>query len=196
MATLIRILILLGSVGLTSSIATLILSFVGRGEETAWVKIVVLLGGVLVIFLFSRSRYIHRIMKKVISSTLSRWTRIRLYDYEQVLGLSKGYTICRLKVKEDSWMKDRTLKDLQINMEGALILAIYRTVDGEEKFIGAPKGDTKIRAGDLLVCYSRRNVSEELFQREKGLKGDQSHESRKSEERKLLKERESKGGYD
>ncbi len=193
---IIRLLILLGGAGITSSIATLVLTFIGQSGRNILIRGEILFAGLVVIFLSARSRFIYRIMKRVITRALTKWAAVRIYDYEQMLGLSKGYTISRITVRGDSWLRDRKLRDLRLELEGMLILAIYRQVEGEEKFIGAPGGDTLIRAGDVLICYSREEVSKALSQRCKGYQGDRNHEQMVKEEEKHAKIREIGGGYD
>ena len=193
---IIRILILLGSVGITSSIATLILTFVGQTRQVALVRALILLAGLVGIYFFARSQWIYRIMKKLIKRALEKWTTLKIYDYEQVFGLSKGFSISRITIKKDSWMAGRKLKDLQVNLEGVLVLAIYRKIGKEEKFIGAPKGDTEILSGDVLVCYGREEATRNLSQRLKGRKGDKEHELGVKKEEELNKIREIKGGFD
>jgi len=191
---IIRILILLGSAGITSSIATLVLTFVGQSGRNILIRGIILAFGLFGIFLFARSHYIYNVMKKLITKALVRWTKLRIYDYEQILGLSKGYVISRIKVKKDSWLSDKKLSDLKL--EGALILAIYRKVNGEEKYIGVPKADTVIKPGDILICYSRQEVSQALSQRCKGEQGDREHKEGIKEEERLARLREAQGGFD
>jgi len=193
---IIRILILLGSMGITSSIATLVLTFVGQSVETMLIRAGILTIGLLAILLFARSKYIYRVMKKIITKALEKWTQVRIYDYEQILGLSKGYTISKITVKPESWMAGCKLKDLKLDLEGTLVLAIYRKVNGEEKFIGAPKGDTVIQKGDVLICYGREDASRGLSQRCKGVEGNKEHEMQVQKEQQLAKMREIRGGFD
>lgn len=162
---IIRILILLGSAGITTSIATLVLTFVGETGRDLLIRGLILASGVLVIFLFARSRYIYNIMKKVISRALERWTTLRVFDYEQLLGFNEGYTISRITVRHDSWLNDKKLSELRLDQEGILILAIYRKVHGKETFIGGPTGDTVIKAEDVLICYSRQDASKALVEK-------------------------------
>lgn len=193
---IIRILILLGGAGITSSIATLILTFIGQTGRSVLIRGGILLCGLGVIFFFARSKYIYRIMKKIIIKALGRWTRLHIYDYEQMLGLSKGYTISRISVKENSWLSNRKLKELNLKEEGMLVLAIYRRVNAEEKYIGIPTGEIEIRPGDVLICYSRQEVSKDLSQRCKGMDGDKQHKEKIEEEQKLSQIRQAKGGFD
>lgn len=193
---IIKLLILTGSAGMTSSIATLILTFVSSTAQNAISRIIILLFGLIGIYFFSRSKYLERVMKRLFIRVLNKYTKLKLYDYEQMLGLGKGYSISRIVVKNDSWIANKKLKDLDLDEEGLLVLAIYRKENGEEKFIGTPKGDTLILSGDVLVCYSREDVSIDVAQREKGRKGDAEHKKRVLEERHLSHVREIRGGYD
>lgn len=156
---IIRILILLGSAGVTTSIATLVLTFVGETGKDLFIRGAILLIGVLVIFLFARSRHIYVLMRKVISKALAKWTTLRIFDYEQLLGFSEGYSISRISVRSNSWLVDKKLSELRLDKYGVLILAIYRKINKKETFIGAPTGDTEIKAKDVLICYSRKDSS-------------------------------------
>lgn len=193
---IIRILILLGSVGVTSSIATLILTFVGQSGEAALLRGIILFIGLMVIYVFARSNVVYKLMKGLIIKALKRWTTLRVFDYEQILGLSKGYSISRIMVKEESWLSNRKLKDLKLNLEGILVLAIFRRIGDEEKVIGAPKGETEILPGDVLMCYGREEALKDLAQRIKGQEGDKSHEKEVEKEQQLEKIREMKEGFD
>jgi hypothetical protein len=163
---IIRILILLGGAGVTTSMATLVLTFMGETGKTVVLKGSILLLGLLVIFLLAQSKYIYNIMKKLISHALEKWTMMHVFDYEQILGFGEGYTISRVTVRPDSWLSDKKLSDLKLEQKGVLVLAIYRKVGRKEKFIGSLSGDTKIMPQDALVCYSRRDVSEILSRNE------------------------------
>ncbi len=193
---IIRLMILMGSAGMTSSMATLVLTFVSGTSQTILWKAVILVVGLFGIYLFSRSKYLQKIMKRAFIKLLNRFTSLRVYDYEQMLGIGKGYTISRIVVKEDSWIANKKLKDLGLDEEGLLVLAIYRREGREEKFIGAPRGDTEIKPGDVLICYSREDVSVDIAQREKGREGDLEHKRRVREEKHLAHVREIRGGYE
>lgn len=64
---IVRILILLGSAGVTTSIATLVLAFVGQTGKGMLVRGQTLISGLVVIFFFARSKHIYNVMKKLIA---------------------------------------------------------------------------------------------------------------------------------
>ncbi len=193
---IIRSLFLLGSAGITSLIATFVLTFVGQTGENIAFRIQVLFIGLIIILLFSRSKVIYGIMRKIITMALRKWTKLRIYDYEQLLGLSKGYHISRITVKKNSWLADKKVEELRLNLEGILILSLYRNIETEEKFIGVPESNTVIEKGDILICYTREDAGKSLAQRPKGEKGDEQHQAGITKEKDLAKVRKITGGYD
>ncbi|MCD6488642.1 MAG: TrkA C-terminal domain-containing protein [Desulfurococcales archaeon] len=172
---IIRILMLLGSAGFTSAMATLILTFVGTTPGEMLVRGVWLAIGLLLLLVFGKSKLVDRGLSWIIERALERFTNIRLYDYEQLLGLSKGYTIAQFKVKGDSWLAGKKLRELRLWDEGVLVLGIYRRMNGRELFLGAPHGDTVIKAGDVLICYGPEDDVINLSKRIKGPRGDMEH---------------------
>lgn len=162
---IIRILILLGSAGVSTSIATLVLTFIGETGRDLLVRLALLLIGILILFLLARSRHIYVLMRKIISNALQKWSNLRIFDYEQLLGLSEGYSISRITVRSDSWLVDKSLNELRLDRDSVLILAIYRKINKKETFIGTPAGDTVIKGRDVLICYSRQEGSKVLLQK-------------------------------
>jgi hypothetical protein len=159
---IIRILILLGSAGVTTSVATLVLTFVGQTGRDILNRALILLTGLLVILLLVRSRQISYLMKKLISKALKKWTTLRIFDYDQLLGFSEGYTISRIKVRSHSRLCDKKLSEIKLEQEGVLILGIYRKIKNKETYIGGLTGDSVIHPQDVLICYSREEIGKEL----------------------------------
>lgn len=171
---IIRMLILLGSVGITSVIATVILTFTDSSDNNMWGRSGLLLTGLILIYILARSKWIGALMKKIIVKALSLNKNLQLHDYYEILGISKGYSISRMKIHADNWTNGKMLKDLDLNKEGTLVLSVHRHTDGEEKFI-VPNGDTQIETGDELTVYGRCSGSECLFNRPQGSEGDKAH---------------------
>ncbi len=180
-----RILMLLGSAGITTTIVTLILTFLGESSQTVTTRIIVLFLGLIIIFWLSKSKIIYSGMEKVIKKALARYTSLSLFDYQEILGLRKGYTISRIKVNKGNWLVNKELHELNLHMEGVLILAVNRLVNGKEKFIGAPQAHTQVKEDDFLICYGRGQTSKQLSLRSTGKKGDSEHFEAVEKERKI-----------
>ncbi|HID26036.1 MAG TPA: potassium transporter TrkA [Thermoplasmata archaeon] len=187
---IIRFLIFVGSVGIASAVATLILTFVGQTQQEATLRLGWLFVGLLIIYLFARSKMINKGMRWLIKRALERLTSLRVYDYEQLLGLSKGYSIGEFEVRSKSWLEDKKLRDLKLDKENILVLAIYRRRGKKERYIGAPRGDTVVRKGDKLICYGPEETLKKLSYRLKGKSGDEQHEKAIKEERIRREEQE------
>jgi K+/H+ antiporter YhaU regulatory subunit KhtT len=188
---IIRILMLLGSAGITSAMASLILTYIGQSASqmlwnTVWITL-----GLIGLFFFSRSKLIDRAMSKVIAWALNKWTSIKIMDYEQVLGLSRGYSISILRVRPGSWLEGRSLSELKLDEEGVLVLGVYRNTKKGEIYVGAPRGDFVLKAGDRVICYGPEDILETLPERLRGPLGDVEHEFAVSAQ-KLRNLRESK----
>ncbi len=173
---IIRILMLLGSAGMTSAIATLILTFIGQTARGAIIRLSILFLGIFLLWVFATSKRIDALMGRIIAWTLDRFTSIRVVDYESLLGVAQGYMVSTLKVSPDSWMTGKTLREMRLRDEGIVVLGIYRTTkDGKMVYIGAPRPDTVILPGDELVLYGPEEAIASLSRRIKGPRGDLEH---------------------
>lgn len=174
---IIRILIFLGSAGITSVIATLVLTFLGRGREEATGYLIILILSLVVLYVIFTSKRIERWMRRWIKRFLRRaFPALRVYDYTQLLGITHGYSISQIKVRRNSWLANRKLKELELDKEGIIVLGVYRKTKEGEVYLGAPKGDTLILPGDVLICYGPEEALLELSERVKGKEGDRAHE--------------------
>ncbi|WP_456423039.1 TrkA C-terminal domain-containing protein [Thermococcus sp.] len=188
---IIRILIFLGSAGITSTIATLVITFVGKSRGETKSYLIILAGSLAALYVIFTSKRIERWMRRWIRKFLARaFPQLKVYDYTQLLGITRGYSISQILVKKNSWLANRTLKELELDKEGILVLGIYRKVGNKEVYIGVPRGETLIKAGDILICYGPEKVLINLVRRVKGTKGDLEHEQAvKEAEIRMLQEK-------
>ena len=188
---IIRILIMLGSAGLTSSIATLIVAFVGQSERELAQRGIVLIIGLVTLLLLARSRLIYRAMKHVIVKMLRQHASLGFVDFNEMLGLGKGYAISSFPVKKNSWLVDEPIGSLNLQDEGVIILTIKRRSGNREELIGAPTAEVVLRPGDELVCYGKSDLLRNLAERIKGHRGNQEHEQNVDLERAVARSEES-----
>jgi len=172
---IIRLLILFGSAGLTSAVATLVLTFIGQPRGEALYRLSILVLGLILLYIFSSSKTIDRIMGGIIDYMLDRFTSIRLVDYEALLGIAHGYMVSSFKVSEESWLAGKTLRETRLRDEGVVVLGIYRRKDGKLVYVGAPGPETRILPGDELIVYGPEEVIASLARRIAGPLGDLEH---------------------
>lgn len=176
---IIMTLMLVGNVGIISAIASLLLTFV-RTEDSAlpgYIKLFIILGSIVALWIFSRSSWLERQLVKIIKKGLRKFTTLNVKDYVELLNLTKDYEITVLEVRKNNWLADKTLKELNLRNEGINVIGIHRA-DGN--YIGSPEGNTKITEKDNLILYGRETMLRNLEKRRKNRKGDEEHEKAKT----------------
>ena len=166
-------LMLLGSAGLVTVVATLMLSFTAAEGRQVELRLAVLVGGLFVVWLLARSAWVDRGLSKLIAVTLRRFTDLEARDYGALLHLAENYAVGELLVREGDWLAERTLGDLALRDEGVVVLGIG-LADGA--WLGAPTFATRIAAGDRIVAYGPGQRLTELDGREAGADGQRAHE--------------------
>jgi hypothetical protein len=150
---IIRDLILAGNVGLTSALATLIVTLLqGRTDGDTFKMLAWLAGGLITLFFIARMAWVQKALDHVIQQTLQRAGLVRALDYELLLRIQHGYVVSEIEVLPDTLLAGRTLKETRPWDRGVVVLAISR--DGET-CPGIPSRDDEIRAGDVLTVYGK-----------------------------------------
>ena len=184
-------LMLLGSAGLATAVATLVLSFGEVEGHERLGRVAALVAGLAALLLVARSKWVDRRLSGAIEWALRRWTDLDVRDYASLLHLSSGYTVNELEVREGDWVAGRSLGELHLRDEGLVVLGIHRC-DGD--YVGTPLGRTPIHPEDRLVLYGRRERLQELDKRRAGPEGDAAHERAMAEHAALGGEEEHAAG--
>jgi uncharacterized protein with PhoU and TrkA domain len=115
---------------------------------------------------------------------LKRWSSLDVRDYARVLHLAGDYGIIEMEVEPQDWLAHKSLAELDLSHEGVLVLGVQRS----SKYIGAPKGHTRILPNDTLILYGRSPVLADLDLRRDNREGDQAHQHRKEEQERVVHE--------
>ena len=174
---IIRTLILFGSAGITTTIATLIVALIGFNSENLSTHGSILALGLCIIYFLARAKFFYKLMKKSIVGMLRKFTTLHIHDYHELLGIGRGYSISRYVVAKNNWAVGHSIQELNLNKEGTLILSINRDETDEDKVI-IPTGETVIQEGDQLTLYGRGTSCKCLANRPKGEKGEKAHAMR------------------
>ena len=169
---IVLMLMLVGSAGIVTVMATLLLSFVNADRQQALVRLLVLAGGLAGILAASKSPAVDRRLSALIARALTRWTDLDARDYARLLHLSDRYAVMELAVRPTDWVAARTLGELNLRDEGVAVLGIERP-DGT--YIGSPVSDTEIRPHDTLVVYGPAARLAEIDERAAGPEGEEAH---------------------
>ncbi|MBW3614396.1 MAG: TrkA C-terminal domain-containing protein [Actinobacteria bacterium] len=172
---IIMALMLIGSVGLATSIAGVLAGLVGgtpdAGERVS--RAAVLVAGLVTIYAASMSKRVDRRLSKLIGRALARFTDLDLRDYAALLHISGDYEVKEMVASPGAWITGRQLGELRLRDEGVLVLGIVRS-DGS--YLGVPTKHTRIEAGDTLILYGRDGRFAELTSRPAGEAGAQAHQ--------------------
>ena len=172
-------LMLLGSAGLVTVIATLILSFANAEREQTLERLAVLIVVLAAMVLISRSRFVERRLNRMIGLGLSRWTDLTDSGLARLLHLDGDYGVAEVAVDDHDWIAGRTLGELDLRSEGVAVLAL---VCSNGTYIGAPVFEMKTRPGDTLVLYGPARRLEDLDHRRIGAEGERARVSAVAEQ--------------
>ncbi len=170
-------LMLAGNAGIVLAVSSVVMSFVNIKEQddwydAVWVRMLFMLVGVILLLFISRSRFVGEALWRFNTWYLERWTEIELHDYTRLLRLAHNYVVSEMHVHEDDWLAGKTLFESQLASEGALVLGIERS---NGKYIGAPRGVSRIEPGDTVILYSSQEQTMSLVDRRAGMLGNMQH---------------------
>lgn len=148
-------LIVLGNIGLTSALATLLVTFMGSNERGlgvtfAWLGAIAL--GILVLALFFNLRVVSEPLDRLMRRTLEKAGMVRVMDYDYLLNLQDGFCVYDGEIHDDHPWVGKELWEVRPADVGVIVLGIYRD---KGDFVGAPQKDTVIEKGDVLMVYGR-----------------------------------------
>jgi len=184
---IIRLLMLLGNVGFTSVVATLILSFLtAESSAERFLRLGLIIAGLALLWWLSRTRAFNDWLNRVIRKALSRSGALDPKDYARLLRIRRGYTIAEVEIEPGEWLEGKTLMSAQLRQEGVTVLGIERQ---NGTFLGVPDADTELEAGDRLTVYGAEEALRELADRRADWHGEQEHQEA-VQEAKTRRERE------
>ncbi len=148
-------LIVAGNIGLTSALATLLVTFMesserGLGMTFAWLGMIAL--GLLVVGMFFNLRVINDPVDRFMRMTLEKAGMSKVMDYDYLLNLQDGFCVYDGEIHGEHPWVGKALWQIRPADAGVIVLGIYRN-NGE--FIGAPKKDTIVEPEDVLMVYGR-----------------------------------------
>ena len=157
---IIRDLIFVGNVGLTSALATLVLTLVQTsGAGSGWWPLLWLASGLVLVFAFFQISFVQRLLDHGIHATLERAGLVRALDYELLLRIRHGYVVSEIEVEAGSFLEGRALRDSRPWDRGVVILAVKR--EGEV-MSGIPGPSEVLRAGDVATAYGTEEALKEM----------------------------------
>jgi len=168
----IQAMITLGSIGVSSALVTVVVTFTTAGDDIqqrTWWMLGCLLGLVVAV----RSKALDKAFIPLVTRLLLRSSKLRILDYEELLRMDKGFSVAQLTVEPDSWLIGGPLKELALNQEGILVLNVRRR---SGSVLAAPQPTVQLEAGDTILCYGLEGDLGGLVKRPAGSEGERAHD--------------------
>ena len=151
-------LIIAGNIGLTSALATLLVTFMQNGERGiggtfAWLGLTAL--GIVALGVFLNLRFIRDPIDRFLRFTLMKSGLRKVVDYDYLLRVEDGYCVYDGEIADNHPWIGKELREVRPADAGVIVLGIYHD-DGN--FEGAPKKDTVVRKGDVLMVYGKNEA--------------------------------------
>lgn len=166
-------LMIVGNIGVLTALASLTLSFISVNREQGFWRLLWLLAGLSILWVIMLSSWIDHHMHRLMRWLLRRWSDLDVRDYASLLQLTGDYAVRELRVEEGNWIDGRRLDQANLFDEGLTVLGVWRP-DGE--YLGVPRGETQVRAGDVLLLYGEEKNIRQLNDRWRGHSGDREHD--------------------
>ena len=152
----IKILMLLGNVGIVSIITMLILSFSGGDISQTAAKLGLLGLVIFAIIIFSAVRGLETFIDNFIAKRLAKFTQFSMGSFQEMLRLTNGYGVAEIVVPKDHDLAGKRLFESNLRSSEILVLAVKR----RSILIPAPKADELIEPEDKLICFGLlKNIS-------------------------------------
>lgn len=185
---IIMTLLLLGNAGFVTAISSLIIGFTNTTNEAHLRQIYLLLGGILFLYLTTRSKRLERLLDKIIVKLLVRFTDLRPRNFERLMTIMDDYEVMEVSAEDNTWLCGSTLAALKLTEEGVLVLGV---VQGNGTYNGVPRGGYEIKPEDKLIMYGKAEQIENISKRRDKLQGKMEHKLSKEEFNLKLKAQES-----
>jgi len=155
-------LIVAGNIGITSALATLIVTFVKEGSgDTGYLLLifVVLFFGAATFYFLANTNFIRKPMDVVMRYTLKRAGVVRALDYETLLNVHHGYCVSDFSIEPNHSLAGKALFESRPNDYGIVILGVSKP-DGT--FIGTPNKNEIIEPGDIIMVYGSEEAVDKM----------------------------------
>jgi len=95
-----------------------------------------------------------KLAKRLTNALRSKIVRKEIFkpvSFEELLLVTRGYGVSKIKVREGHSVLDRALSDSELRKDDITVLAIVRA----NETMPNPPSDTKIISGDELICFGK-----------------------------------------
>jgi hypothetical protein len=161
---IIKHLILMGNVGVTAGVGSIIVAFVkaeGVGGELKvlfWIAV-----GLAFLWLLSITPPLRVLIDWLIKLSLRKSGVMRPADFALLLRVHAGYVVEEVEIHPACSLIGRRLNECQLGAGGVIVLGCTRQTATGAEYVGTPSGAFQIESGDVLTVYGRQHRIKELI---------------------------------
>ncbi|MGB6220731.1 TrkA C-terminal domain-containing protein [Haloferula sp.] len=150
-------LIISGNIGLTSALATLIVTMTRNDPDglPLGLLLFLIIGGAVAFGLLMNVGWIKRPLDAVMKRSLKMVGVIEALDYEVLLNLKEGFSVSEVEVEAGHPFANKALMESRPSDHGVVVLGIHHK---RGAFVGAPDKNERIEPGDVIMIYGADEV--------------------------------------
>ena len=155
-------LIIAGNIGITSALATLIITlFRGSTESTSHLVLIfgLLFVSAAALYFLVNTSFIRKPLDVVMRYWLGRAGVVRALDYELLLNVHHGFCVSDFRIEANHPFAGKSLMESRPNDQGIVILGVSKP-DGT--FIGTPSKDEILERGDTVMVYGSEEAVDKM----------------------------------
>lgn len=152
-------LIIAGNIGITSALATLIMTLL-RNDPSGYMEaflLVLLVAGAVGFGLLLNVRWVKMPLDRVMKRFLKNAGVVQALDYDVLLNVRGGFAVTEVEILEGHSFAGRHLRESRPSDHGIIVLGIQRH-DGS--FVGAPDKEARLEVGDVAMIYGSDEATE------------------------------------
>lgn len=144
-------LMILGSAGIVSVIATFVLSLRPLGTFRPSLNLAIVVTSLFIFYRIASNQTFARKMSEKIRKTLREKLHFEKVQVEELLRQADGYGVASILIGKESKVVGLPLSQSGFKEKDLMVLSIER----DEAVIPVPKAIATINAGDRLTCYGK-----------------------------------------
>ena len=146
-------LMVIGAIGLTSVVTTLLMAALSDHSDTSlWIRVVTGGGGLLAIVLVIRNRWFDKSVCYMFEKVLTKTTELDLRDYSNLLHVASGWGVTEVTIKREGPLVGKTLQEINFRDNSVTVLGLEKK---GEPFLGVPELKIVLSEEDRLLLYGR-----------------------------------------
>lgn len=149
---IIMLLMMLGNIGAVTVLSSLMLTFIkiDSGPTPIHTKMLILFGGLLLLWLLMVNKWVERQFAKFIHFLMDKFTDMETGNYRSLINIHDSHKIVQIKINPESPIIGKTYQNNELKQQGLVVLSVQKA-NGD--FIGYPKSNMIFSSGDIVTIY-------------------------------------------